>query len=67
MACAPSGADVGPDGAGLDELLLELRATGRMRVLVAETFPLERAADAHRLGEQGRATGKIVLTVADGT
>ena len=36
---------------------------GGLRVLVEETFPLERAADAHRLGEDGRTTGKIVLTV----
>ncbi|QJY48879.1 NADP-dependent oxidoreductase [Pseudonocardia broussonetiae] len=57
-----SGAHVVPGGPGLDELLA-LRAAGRLRVLVAGTFPLEQAADAHRLGEQGRTTGKIVLTV----
>jgi NADPH:quinone reductase-like Zn-dependent oxidoreductase len=57
-----SGAYVRAGGSGLTELL-ELHAAGRLRVLVAETFPLERAADAHRLGEQGRTTGKIVLTV----
>ena len=34
-----------------------------LRVLVDETFPLARAADAHRLGEAGRTTGKIVLTL----
>ena len=39
-----------------------MAASGALRVLVAETFPLERAADAHRLGEQGRTTGKNVLT-----
>lgn len=52
---------VEPDGDGL-ESLAALVVEGRLRVLVAETFPLERAADAHRLGEQGRTTGKIVLT-----
>jgi NADPH:quinone reductase-like Zn-dependent oxidoreductase len=53
---------VEPDGRGLEELA-GLVDAGALRVLVAETFPLERAADAHRLGEQGRTTGKIVLTV----
>jgi NADPH:quinone reductase-like Zn-dependent oxidoreductase len=52
---------VEPDGDGLEELAA-LVERGVLRVLVAETFPLERAADAHRLGEQGRTTGKIVLT-----
>ncbi|MYZ19193.1 zinc-binding dehydrogenase, partial [Streptomyces sp. SID337] len=27
------------------------------------TFPLERAAEAHRLSEEGRTRGKIVVTV----
>jgi NADPH:quinone reductase-like Zn-dependent oxidoreductase len=35
----------------------------RLRVEVQETFPLERAADAHRLIEGGHVRGKIVLTV----
>lgn len=53
---------VEPDGDGLDELgrLVEAR---RLRVVVAETFPLERASHAHRAGELGRTTGKLVLTV----
>ena len=41
----------------------ELVAAGELRPLVAETFPLGRAGDAHRLSESGRTTGKIVLTV----
>ena len=53
---------VEPDGDGLQELAA-LVDSGAVRVRVAETFPLERAADAHRLGEQGRTAGKIVLTV----
>ena len=53
---------VEPDGDGLEELAA-LVEDGALRVRVAETFPLERAADAHRMGEQGRTTGKIVLTV----
>ena len=35
----------------------------RLRVHVAETFPLERAADAHRRLEQGGAKGKLVLAM----
>jgi NADPH:quinone reductase-like Zn-dependent oxidoreductase len=53
---------VEPDGDGLEELAA-LVDRGALRVLVDETFPLERAADAHRLGEEGRTSGKIVLTV----
>jgi len=56
------GVVVEPDGNALEELAA-LVERGALRVRVDETFPLERAADAHRLGEQGRTTGKIVLTV----
>jgi NADPH:quinone reductase-like Zn-dependent oxidoreductase len=52
---------VEPDGDGLEELAALVEAGG-LRVRVDETFPLERAADAHRYGEEGRTTGKIVLT-----
>lgn len=57
-----TGMIVEPDGHALDELA-GLATEGALRVLVAETFGLERAADAHRLSEGGRTTGKIVLTV----
>lgn len=53
---------VEPDGAGLEELA-HLVDDRRLRVLVAETFPLERASHAHRAGEMGHTTGKLVLTV----
>ena len=53
---------VEPDGDGLEELAA-LVQSGGLRVLVDETFPLAQAADAHRLGEAGRTTGKIVLTL----
>jgi NADPH:quinone reductase-like Zn-dependent oxidoreductase len=53
---------VEPDGNGLDELA-RLVDDRRLRVLVAETFPLERASHAHRAGELGHTTGKLVLTV----
>ena len=49
---------VEPDRSGLEGLV----AAG-VRAHVDATFPLERAADAHMLGEQGRTRGKIVLTV----
>jgi NADPH:quinone reductase-like Zn-dependent oxidoreductase len=51
-----------PDGDGLEELA-RLVDDRRLRVLVAETFPLERASHAHRAGELGRTTGKLVLTI----
>jgi NADPH:quinone reductase-like Zn-dependent oxidoreductase len=51
-----------PDGDGLEELA-RLVDERRLRVLVAETFPLERAALAHRAGEMGHTTGKLVLTI----
>jgi NADPH:quinone reductase-like Zn-dependent oxidoreductase len=56
-----TGMMVEPDGDGLEELarLVEDR---RLRVLVAETFPLERASHAHRAGEMGHTSGKLVLT-----
>jgi NADPH2:quinone reductase len=38
-----------------------LFANGQIRPIVDSAFPLERAADAHRLMESGRHIGKIVL------
>jgi NADPH:quinone reductase len=40
-----------------------LIASGRIRPVMAATFPLERAADAHRFMEEGNRMGKIVLIV----
>jgi NADPH:quinone reductase-like Zn-dependent oxidoreductase len=57
-----TGMVVEPDGDGLEELA-RLVDDRRLRVLVAETFPLERASHAHRAGEFGHTTGKLVLTV----
>jgi NADPH2:quinone reductase len=37
--------------------------TGDLRVEVGATFPLERAADAHRALEAGKVIGKAVLTI----
>ena len=43
--------------------LTELAEAGVVAVHVSETFPLERAAEAYRLNEEGRTRGKIVVTV----
>jgi NADPH:quinone reductase-like Zn-dependent oxidoreductase len=51
---------VEPDYAGL-ESLAALADEGRLRVVIEGTFPLAEAAEAHRLLEEGRARGKIVL------
>jgi NADPH:quinone reductase-like Zn-dependent oxidoreductase len=53
---------VEPDRTGL-EAIAALAADGRLRVRVARTFPLERAAAAHDQSENGRARGKLVLTI----
>ncbi len=53
---------VEPDRQGLREISA-LIEDGRLRVIVDTVFPLEQAAQAHALGEKGRTTGKIVLTV----
>ncbi|MFI9239331.1 NADP-dependent oxidoreductase [Streptomyces sp. NPDC053079] len=54
---------VEPDHAGLREIAA-LVESGRLRVRVDAVFALEDAAKAHALGETGRTTGKIVLSVA---
>ncbi|MBO0652640.1 NADP-dependent oxidoreductase [Streptomyces triculaminicus] len=54
---------VEPDRTGLREIAA-LVESGQLRVEVDAVFPLEEAAKAHELGERGRTTGKIVLTVA---
>ena len=49
-----------------DEYLAPLREgieTGKLRPVVAETFPLERTADAHRFLAERKNIGKVVLTV----
>ena len=50
----------------LDEYLEPLRKwidEGKIRPVVAEAFPLERGADAHRFMQERKNTGKVVLTV----
>lgn len=43
--------------------ITELVETGRLKVHVDAVFPLADAAKAHELGETGRVTGKLVLTI----
>ncbi|MCI3243675.1 NADP-dependent oxidoreductase [Streptomyces spinosisporus] len=45
--------------------LTELVEQGAVSVHVDRAFPLEQAAQAHRLSEEGRTRGKIVVTVGD--
>jgi NADPH:quinone reductase-like Zn-dependent oxidoreductase len=54
---------VRPSGYDLGEHVTPLVNEGSLRPHVQETFPLERAADAHALIEQGHVRGKLVLTV----
>ncbi|WP_086841452.1 NADP-dependent oxidoreductase [Amycolatopsis kentuckyensis] len=53
---------VEPDRGGLTGLA-ELVEAGQLKVRVEQTFPLEDVAKAHELGESGRVSGKLVLTV----
>ncbi|BDM70740.1 NADPH:quinone reductase [Streptomyces nigrescens] len=55
---------VEPDGAALAQVA-RLISDGALSVEVADVLPLERAADAHHLGETQRTRGKIVLKVTD--
>ncbi|MEU6810786.1 NADP-dependent oxidoreductase [Streptomyces sp. NPDC046831] len=43
--------------------LSQLAEQGVVTVHVSRTFPLERTADAHRLNQEGRTRGKVVVTV----
>lgn len=47
--------------AGIQQTVWPLFADGRVRAVVDQTFPLERAADAHALIEARKHSGKIVL------
>jgi NADPH:quinone reductase-like Zn-dependent oxidoreductase len=55
----------GDDGRALYVLLQigELATAGKFKVPAVQTFPLSEVAQAHRVGEAGRARGKLVLTV----
>jgi NADPH:quinone reductase-like Zn-dependent oxidoreductase len=53
---------VRPEGTDL-AYLGELADGGRLRPSVTQTFPLERAAEAQAVSEQGHTRGKIVLEI----
>ena len=48
----------------LEQQVWPLLSSGLVAPVIHRTFPLERAADAHRLLESGDVIGKIVLTTA---
>jgi NADPH:quinone reductase-like Zn-dependent oxidoreductase len=52
------------DQAGM-RAIAHLAETGALRAHIEATFPLAEAAKAHALGETGRTTGKIVLTMRE--
>jgi NADPH:quinone reductase len=45
------------------EMLLSELSSGRLRPIVAKTFPLHRAADAHRFIQSRANIGKVILTM----
>ena len=47
----------------VEKELWPLFATGQLRPVIDSGFPLEKAADAHRLMESGKHTGKIILDI----
>lgn len=48
------------------ERLRDLVTSGKIRLVIDRSFPLEKAADAHRYIEQGLKKGNAVIIVADG-
>jgi NADPH:quinone reductase-like Zn-dependent oxidoreductase len=54
--------DGGKMRAGMDQLIAELTA-GTIHPVVARTFPLDRAGDAHRYMQSRANIGKVILTV----
>jgi NADPH:quinone reductase-like Zn-dependent oxidoreductase len=57
-----TGIQVEPDYCAL-ESLAAMVDEGKLRIEIDETFPLAQASEAHQLLEDGRARGKVVLTV----
>ncbi len=45
------------------QALMQYLATGKLRIIVGHTFPLEQAAEAHTTIAERKTTGKVVLTV----
>ena len=46
----------------LEAMVWPLLRNGVVRPIISQTFPLERAADAHRVLETGTHIGKLILT-----
>jgi NADPH:quinone reductase-like Zn-dependent oxidoreductase len=53
---------VRPDRHDLEELA-RMADAGQLRVVIAKAFPLEQAAEAHRLVAGGHVRGKVVVTL----
>jgi NADPH:quinone reductase-like Zn-dependent oxidoreductase len=47
----------------ISKAIAELVEAGKLRPAIAGTFPLADAAEVHALGDTGRTTGRLVLTV----
>jgi NADPH:quinone reductase-like Zn-dependent oxidoreductase len=56
-------AEKGAIAAQLRAEVWPLLEAGTVRPVIHETFPLQRAADAHRVMESGAHIGKLVLVV----
>ena len=46
------------------QFILDLLASGKLKPVIAKTFPLAKIADAHRFMESNEQIGKIIVTVA---
>lgn len=55
--------DFGPNVLRWAEQMMSLAAAGLVRPLIGQTFPLERAADAHTAVENRAAVGKTLLLI----
>jgi putative PIG3 family NAD(P)H quinone oxidoreductase len=56
-------AEKGTIASSLEREVWPLLESGRVKPVVSATYPLERAADAHRQLESGAVVGKVVLTI----
>jgi putative PIG3 family NAD(P)H quinone oxidoreductase len=56
----------GAIAAALEREVWPLVASRRVGPVIDRTFPLDQAADAHRVLESGEVVGKVVLTIASG-